>query len=135
MAYWLFKSEPRHWSWEDQIKKGDKGEGWDGVRNHQASNNMKLMELGDIAFFYYSVNEKCIIGIIEIIKKYYQDPTDASGRFGMVKVKSLKTLNKTVSLSEIKAKPDLQEIALIKQSRLSVMPVNDESLENFIKNV
>ena len=96
MAYWLLKSEPGNWSWEDQINKGDVGEGWDGVRNYQASNNMKLMEMGDVAFFYHSVNEKCIVGIVEVIKKYYPDPTDESGRFGMVKVKALKTLKNPV---------------------------------------
>ena len=124
MNYWLFKSEPSSWSWQDQLKRGKRGEGWDGVRNYQASNNMKLMEMGDFAFFYHSVNEKCIVGIVEVIKKYYPDPTDESGRFGMVKVKALKTLKNPVFLSEIKANEDLQEIALVKQSRLSVMPIS-----------
>ena len=87
MNYWLMKSEPSSWSWDDQVARGDEGEGWDGVRNHQASNNMKAMEIGDLAFFYHSVNEKQIVGIVEVIELYHPDPTDASGRFGMVTVK------------------------------------------------
>ena len=126
MAYWLLKSEPRTWSWDDQLKKGDKGEGWDGVRNYQASNNMKKMEIGDLAFFYQSVNEKSIVGIVSIIEKYQNDPTDKTGRFGMVVVKAIKSFTKSVSLSEIKSNKKLQGISLIKQSRLSVMPITKE---------
>ena len=126
MAYWLLKSEPGTWSWDDQLKKGDEGEGWDGVRNYQASNNMKKMEIGDLAFFYHSVNEKSIVGIVSIIEKYQDDPTDKTGRFGMVVVKAIKSFTKTVSLSEIKSNQKLQEISLIKQSRLSVMPITKE---------
>tara|TARA_B100000524_G_scaffold205401_1_gene107296 strand:+ start:43 stop:477 length:435 start_codon:yes stop_codon:yes gene_type:complete len=126
MAYWLLKSEPRTWSWDDQLKKGDKGEGWDGVRNYQASNNMKKMEIGDLAFFYHSVNEKSIVGIVSIIEKYQDDPTDKTGRFGMVVVKAIKSFTKSVSLSEIKSNQKLQGISLIKQSRLSVMPITKE---------
>ena len=126
MAYWLLKSEPGTWSWDDQLKKGDEGEGWDGVRNYQASNNMKKMEIGDLAFFYHSVNEKSIIGIVSIIEKYQDDPTDKTGRFGMVVVKAIKSFTKSVSLSEIKSNQKLQEISLIKQSRLSVMPISKE---------
>ena len=126
MAYWLLKSEPGTWSWDDQLKKGDVGEGWDGVRNYQASNNMKKMEIGDLAFFYHSVNEKSIVGIVSIIEKYQDDPTDKTGRFGMVVVKAIKSFTKSVSLSEIKSNQKLQEISLIKQSRLSVMPISKE---------
>ena len=126
MAYWLLKSEPGTWSWDDQIKKGDEGEGWDGVRNYQASNNMKKMEIGDLAFFYHSVNEKSIVGIVSIIEKYQDDPTDKTGRFGMVFVKAIKSFTKSVSLSEIKSNQKLQGISLIKQSRLSVMPITKE---------
>ncbi len=126
MAYWLLKSEPGTWSWDDQLKKGDEGEGWDGVRNYQASNNMKKMEIGDLAFFYHSVNEKSIVGIVSIIEKYQDDPTDKTGRFGMVVVMAIKSLTKSVSLSEIKSNKKLQGISLIKQSRLSVMPITKE---------
>ena len=126
MAYWLLKSEPGTWSWDDQLKKDDEGEGWDGVRNYQASNNMKKMEIGDLAFFYHSVNEKSIVGIVSIIEKYQDDPTDKTGRFGMVVVKAIKSFTKSVSLSEIKSNQKLQGILLIKQSRLSVMPITKE---------
>ena len=126
MAHWLLKSEPGTWSWDDQLKKGDEGEGWDGVRNYQASNNMKKMEIGDLAFFYHSVNEKSIVGIVSIIEKYQDDPTDKTGRFGMVVVKAIKSFTKSVSLSEIKSNKKLQGISLIKQSRLSVMPITKE---------
>ena len=126
MAYWLLKSEPGTWSWDDQLKKGDEGEGWDGVRNYQASNNMKKMEIGDLAFFYHSVNEKSIVGIVSIIEKYQDDPTDKTGRFGMVVVKAINSFTKSVSLSEIKSNKKLQGISLIKQSRLSVMPITKE---------
>ena len=126
MSYWLLKSEPGTWSWHDQLKKGDEGEGWDGVRNYQASNNMKKMEIGDLAFFYHSVSEKSIVGIVSIIEKYQNDPTDKTGRFGMVVVKAIKSFTKSVSLSEIKSNQKLQGISLIKQSRLSVMPITKE---------
>ncbi len=124
MNYWLMKSEPSSWSWDDQVARGDEGEGWDGVRNHQASNNMKAMEIGDLAFFYHSVNEKQIVGIVEVIELYHPDPTDASGRFGMVTVKAVKPMAKPVTLAEIKAEGRLAEMALVRQSRLSVVPVS-----------
>jgi predicted RNA-binding protein with PUA-like domain len=122
MAYWLLKSEPGSWSWDDQVKAG--ATEWDGVRNYQASNNMKAMELGDLCFFYHSVKEKLVVGIVEVVGLYYPDPSDASGRFGMVDVKAVKPMERPVSLSEIKAEPRLSELALVKQSRLSVVPVN-----------
>jgi predicted RNA-binding protein with PUA-like domain len=125
MAYWLMKSEPGAWSWEDQVRDGTAE--WDGVRNYQASNNMKAMRIADRAFFYHSVNEKRIVGIVEVAREYYPDPTDASGRFGMVDVKALMPMNKPVSLADIKGEPKLQELPLIRQSRLSVMPIDDEA--------
>ncbi|UUX48515.1 EVE domain-containing protein [Nisaea acidiphila] len=126
MAYWLFKSEPNTWSWDDQVKKGAVGEGWDGVRNYQASNNMKAMKVGDLGFFYHSVNEKQIVGIVEVIEEYHPDPTDAKGRFGMVTVKAVKPVEKPVTLADIKAEPRLEDFALVRQSRLSVVPVTNE---------
>ena len=120
------KSEPSSWSWQDQIDRGDLGEGWDGVRNHQASNNMKAMQIGDLAFFYHSVNEKQIVGIVEVIALYHPDPTDASGRFGMVTVKAVKSMSKPVTLADIKGDERLQDMALVRQARLSVTPVSKE---------
>ena len=117
------KSEPSVWSWQNQLDRGEQGEGWDGVRNYQASNNMKSMAIGDLAFFYHSVNEKQIVGIVNVCALYHPDPTDASGRFGMVKVKAVKSLKNPVSLAEIKADKRLQDMALVRQSRLSVTPV------------
>lgn len=125
MAYWLFKSEPGTWSWDDQLAKADAGEGWDGVRNHQAGNNMKKMEIGDLGFFYHSVNEKQIVGIVDVIEKWHLDPTDPSGRFGMVTVRAVTSVTKKVTLAEIKAEPRLADFALVRQSRLSVVPVTD----------
>lgn len=125
MAYWLMKSEPGTWSWDDQVRDGTAE--WDGVRNYQASNNLKAMKVGDRAFFYHSVNEKRVVGIVEVVKEYYPDPTDKSGRFGMVDVKAVKPFERPVSLREIKADPRLQELPLIRQSRLSVMPIDAES--------
>ena len=124
MNYWLFKSEPNSWSWQDQLKRGDKGEGWDGVRNYQASNNMKKMKLKDQGFFYHSVTEKKIVGIVEIIKEYEIDPTDKTKKFGMVTVKALKTLDKSVSLEDIKGNKKLTDFIMLRQNRLSVLPVS-----------
>jgi len=123
MQYWLIKSEPSSWSWQDQLARGEAGEGWDGVRNHQASNNMKAMKIGDLAFFYHSVNEKQIVGIVEVSELYHPDPTDDSGRFGMVTVKAVKAMARPVTLAEIKADERLQDMALVRQARLSVTPV------------
>lgn len=121
MAFWLVKSEPHTWSWDDQIRKGT--EHWDGVRNYQASNNMKAMRVGDRAFFYHSGKDREIVGMVEIVREYYPDPGDVSGRFGMVDVKTIGPLPRPVGLQEIKADPALQDMALVRQSRLSVMPV------------
>lgn len=122
MAYWLMKSEPGTWSWADQVKAG--AAEWDGVRNYQAANNMKAMEIGDLVFFYHSVNEKQVVGIAEVVKEYYPDPTDASGRFGMVDIKAIRPMVKPVTLADIKAEPKLSDLALVRQSRLSVLPVS-----------
>ena len=124
MAYWLFKSEPGAWSWDDQVRDGVAE--WDGVRNHQANNNMLAMKLGDKGFFYHSVNEKRIVGVVEVVKEHYPDPTDESGRFGMVDVKAVTAVKTPVTLAEMKAEPRLQNLALLRQSRLSVAPVGDE---------
>lgn len=125
MAFWLVKSEPGHWSWEDQVKNGTTF--WDGVRNYQASNNLKAMALGDQAFFYHSVNEKRIVGIVEVVRLYYPDPSDASGRFGMVDLKAVEALPQPVTLEQIKSDPRLNHLALVRQSRLSVMPVDPQA--------
>ncbi len=124
MAYWLVKSEPGTWSWDDRVRDGTAE--WDGVRNYQAANNLKAMKIGDRAFFYHSVNEKQIVGIVEVVKEYYPDPSDESGRFGMVDFKAIKPVTKPVSLAQIKAEPRLEGIALVRQSRLSVMPISDD---------
>jgi predicted RNA-binding protein with PUA-like domain len=124
MAYWLMKSEPGTWSWEDQLREGVAE--WDGVRNHQAANNMKAMVPGDRVFFYHSVDEKRIVGIVEVVKTYYPDPSDPTGRFGMVDVKAVKPMTRPVTLAEIKAEPRLANLALVRQSRLSVLPVAPE---------
>ena len=121
MAYWLLKSEPGSWSWEDQVRDGVTE--WDGVRNHQADNNMKAMKRGDRCFFYHSVSAKEIVGVVEVVREHYPDPSDASGRFGMVDVKVVAPVRRAVSLKEIKADPALQDMRLVRQSRLSVSPV------------
>ena len=125
MQYWLVKSEPGSWSWDDHVKVGV--EPWNGVRNYQAANNMKTMKIGDKAFFYHSVKEKQIVGIVEVVKEYYPDPSDASARFGMVDFKALKPVPKPVTLADIKADERLHDLALIRQSRLSVVPVDKAS--------
>jgi predicted RNA-binding protein with PUA-like domain len=123
MAYWLFKSEAETWSWEQQKKKGAKGEPWNGVRNHQAANNMKAMKKGDKGFFYHSGAEKRIVGIVEIIGEYRPDPTDKKERFGLVEVKAVEDVPNPVTLVDIKADAKLKEMVLVKNSRLSVQPV------------
>ncbi|MGY8991301.1 MAG: EVE domain-containing protein [Rhodospirillales bacterium] len=125
MNYWLVKSEPGAWSWDDHVKK--KVEHWDGVRNYQACNNMKAMKLGDKAFFYHSVNEKQVVGTLEVVKEYYPDPSDKSERFGMVDFKALKPLKTPVTLQQVKDDPRLEDLALVHQSRLSVMPIDAKS--------
>ena len=127
MQYWLMKSEPDVWSIEQQKKAGKKGAAWDGVRNYQAANNLKAMKTGDLCFFYHSNIGKEIVGIVEVIKEHYPDKTDQSGRFVAVTVKFLKRLNQPVSLEEIKKYKELSHLSLIKQSRLSVMPIDYKS--------
>ena len=131
MKYWLVKSEPGAWSWEDHAKAGTAE--WDGVRNHQACGNMKAMKLGDRAFFYHSVKEKQIVGLLEVAKEYYPDPTDKSERFGMVDFKVLKPVKKPVTLAEIKATQELQDMSLVRQSRLSVCPVTAKEWRVILK--
>ena len=122
MKYWLLKSEPSEWSWDDQVKEG--ASMWDGVRNYQARNNLMKMKKGDMCFFYHSVKEKSIVGIVEVVREFYPDPTDKTGKFVVVDVKAKKKLANPVTLEQIKKEKKLKDIALIKQSRLSVMPVN-----------
>ena len=125
MAYWLVKSEPFKYSWEQFVK--DKQTYWDGVRNYQARNNLKQMKVGDLALFYHSGEERQIMGIVEVVKTYYPDPSDPSGQFGMVDVKMKGPLPYPITLREIKEDPRLQHLALIRQSRLSVMPIDEEA--------
>ena len=127
MQFWLLKSEPDVWSIDQQKKAGDKGVAWDGVRNYQAAKNLKAMKKGDLCFFYHSNIGKEIVGIVEVIKEHYIDKTDKSGRFVAVTVKFKEKLEKPVSLEDIKKRKELQDLALIKQSRLSVMPIDDKS--------
>ena len=125
--YWLLKSEPDVWSIDQQKEAGSKGAPWDGVRNYQAAKNLKSMKKGDLCFFYHSNIGKEIVGIIEVIKEFYIDKTDKSGRFVAVTVKFIKKLPKTITLENIKKNKDLGHLALIKQSRLSVMPIDSKS--------
>ena len=133
MNFWLFKSEPNTWSWDDQVKKGKVGEHWDGVRNYQASNNMKKMKVGDLGFFYHSVKERRIIGIVKVIKEYYPDHTDKKNIFGMVDLVAVKKLNEFVTLDQIKNTKELLNMPLVKQSRLSVSPVSKDEWEIILK--
>lgn len=123
MAYWLLKSEPDSFSWADQVAQGDKGEPWTGVRNHQAKNFLKQMAIGDLAFFYHTGNEKQIVGVVEVIKTAYPDPTDPV--WFAVDVVARDPLKRPVSLASIKADPALSELALVKAPRLSVQPVSE----------
>ena len=127
MQYWLIKSEPDVWSIDQQKKSGNKGVPWDGVRNYQAAKNLKLMKKGDKCFFYHSNIGKEIVGIVEVTKEAYLDKTDKSQRFVVVNVKFLRKLIKPVSLIDIKKNKQLSHLSLIKQSRLSVMPIDSKS--------
>ena len=131
MKYWLLKSEPDAWSWDNQVKEG--ASMWDGVRNYQARNNLKEMKKNDLCFFYHSVTERSIVGIVKVVKEYYPDPTDKTGRFVVVDVKAMKKLKNPVSLDQIKGNGKLQDIALVKQSRLSVMPLKKTEWDIIIK--
>jgi predicted RNA-binding protein with PUA-like domain len=126
MAYCLFKSEAHTWSWDQQKKKGAKGEPWTGVRNHQANNNMKLMKTGDLGFFYHSGDEKSVVGIVRVIGEHRPDPTDETKKFGLVVIEAVEDMPKAVSLADAKKEPKLKEMVLLKNSRLSVQPVRDD---------
>ena len=133
MKYWLLKSEPDVWSIEQQRDAGSGGVAWDGVRNYQAANNLKKMQKGDLCFFYHSNIGKEIVGIVEVIKTAFIDPTDKEKRFVAVKVKYKNKLKTPVSLENIKKNKDLKDIALIKQSRLSVMPIDTKCWKIILK--
>jgi len=130
---WLLKSEPNVWSIDQQKKSGSKGVEWDGVRNYQAANNLKKMKKGDLCFFYHSNIGKEIVGIVEVIKTAFLDPTDKDKRFVAVKIKFKSKLKSTVSLEKIKKNKNLKDLALIKQSRLSVMPIDTKSWKIILK--
>lgn len=121
MAYWLVKSEPGAWSWQDHAAAGVTQ--WDGVRNHQAANYLKGMRIGDPVLLYHSVNEKQVMGKLQVVKEYYPDPSDKTGKFGMVDLKAGEPFKSPVTLAQIKAEPRLEQLALVRQGRLSVMPV------------
>ena len=132
MNFWLFKSEPETWGWEAQVARGDAGEPWDGVRNYLARNNMRAMKIGDLGFFYHSVKEKRVVGVVEVIAEAAPDPKsdarDAEGRpmWDCVTIRAVAAMPRPVTLAEIKAEPRLAEMALVKTSRLSVQPVTPE---------
>lgn len=123
MNYWLFKSEPNTWSWEDQMNKGEIGEEWDGVRNYQARNHMRAMKIGDRGFFYHSMKEKSVVGIVEVIAESHPDSTTDDPRWDCVDIKAICPVKTPVTLEEIKAEPRLAEMVLVNNSRLSVQPV------------
>ena len=122
MKYWLLKSEPSTWSWDDQIKENIAM--WDGVRNYQARSNLMSMRVNDLCFFYHSVNEKKIVGIVSVSKEHYIDPTDKTKKFVAVDVKTKKSLKNPITLKQIKKEKKLSHLALVKQGRLSVMPID-----------
>jgi predicted RNA-binding protein with PUA-like domain len=123
MAYWLLKTEPDSYSWDDQVKKGAKGDAWTGVRNFRAREHLKAMKKGDLAFFYHTGDEKQVVGVVEVIREAYPDPTDKEGVFKAVDIKAVKPLKQPVTLAAVKADKRLKEMVLAKQPRLSVQPV------------
>lgn len=125
MAYWLFKSEPSSWSWQMQKAKGDQGQEWDGVRNYQARNNMRQMKIGDLGFFYHSVKETSVVGIIEVCATVHPDSTTDDPRWECVDIRAVRDIPRPVSLEEIKADPKLKDMVLVNNSRLSVQPVSE----------
>ena len=131
MKYWLLKSEPSTWSWNDQIE--EKITMWDGVRNYQARNNLMSMRVNDLCFFYHSVNEKKIVGIVSVLKEHYTDPTDKTKKFVAVNIKTKKSLKNPITLKQIKKERKLSHLALVKQSRLSVMPIDKISWDLICK--
>jgi predicted RNA-binding protein with PUA-like domain len=126
MAYWLLKSEPDSYSWDDQVKKGAKGDAWTGVRNFRARTHLTAMKKGDLAFFYHTGDEKQVVGIVEVIREAYPDPTDKDGVFKAVDIKAVKPLKQPVTLAAVKADKRLKDMVLAKQPRLSVQPVTAE---------
>lgn len=126
MAHWLYKSEPDTWSWDQQVARGDAGEHWNGVRNFLARKHLQAMKNGDQGFFYHSNEGKAIVGIVEVVREYYPDHTDETGRFGMVDLVAVRALARPVTLEEIKKEPRLSAMVLVNNSRLSVQPVTDE---------
>ena len=129
MRYWLFKSEPATWSWDDQVAKGEAGEEWDGVRNYLARNNMREMRRGDLGFFYHSVGEKAVVGIVEVIAEAHPDSKAGDDRWECVDLRAVEPMPRPVTLAEIKARPELADMALVRQSRLSVSPVTEGEWE------
>jgi len=125
MAYWLFKSEPAKWSWDDQIAKGAGGEEWDGVRNYQARNFMRQMKIDDLGFFYHSQSEKAVVGIVSIVAEAHSDSTTDDERWECVDIKAVKPVKSSVTLETIKADGRLDDMILVRNSRLSVQPVSD----------
>ncbi len=125
MRYWLFKSEPNTWGWDDQVRKGDTGEEWDGVRNYQARNFMREMKIGDRGFFYHSVKEKQVVGIVEVIAEAHPDSSTDDTRWECVDIKALRAFTKPVTLDQVKADPQLGDMALVTRARLSVQPVTE----------
>jgi len=125
MAYWLFKSEPGTWSWDQQVARGDDGEEWDGVRNYQARNNMREMKVGDRGFFYHSQSEKAIVGIVEVIAEAHPDSTTDDLRWECVDIKAVKAVPRPVTLEMCKADPRLKDMVLVNNTRLSVQPVTE----------
>jgi predicted RNA-binding protein with PUA-like domain len=131
MAHWLVKSEPSAYSWANMV--ADKRTHWSGVRNFQAANNLKAMKVGDSCFFYHSNEERAVVGVVEVVKTFYPDPSDATGKFVMVDLKAGKKLKSPVTLAQIKADPELATIALVRQSRLSVMPIDAKAWTKIVK--
>lgn len=126
MAYWLFKSEPSAWSWDDQVAKGSAGEEWDGVRNYQARNIMRLMKKGELGFFYHSQKDKEVVGIVEVCAEIHPDSTTEDPRWECVDIKAVRPVPKPVTLTEIKAEPKLENMVLVNNTRLSVQPVQED---------
>ena len=133
MPYWLLKTEPEEWSWQQQVKSGDKGIEWNGVRNFQAAKNLKNMKVGDKCFFYHTGNEKRIVGIVKVTKEAFIDKTDKTQKFVSIIVKAVSHLKREVSLQEIKKDKDFADLALVKQSRLSVMQIDLNSWKKICK--
>ena len=125
MAYWLFKSEPNTWSWQQQLAKGDTGEEWDGIRNYQARNNMREMKVGDLGFFYHSLTEKAVVGIVRVINEIHPDSTTDDPRWECVDIAAVESMPNPVTLADCKADPRLAEMVLVNNTRLSVQPVRE----------